>query len=250
MNRLRLLTWGTASAALALILFSSGCATKKFVRNSVEPLETRLGKVEEQSGENSRRITDVDQKAEQGISEAKAQADTANKQATQADQHAGEAQTLAQKGVSEAESVREELRNADNFQTLKTETVQFDFDRSQLTDAAKQKLDEITSTVSSLKRYVIEIQGFTDQTGPERYNLDLSRRRAESVVRYLTTNGKVPLARVYEIGYGEDSPVAPNNTREGREENRRVEIKVLAVQQASSQATQAQAATSGTAANQ
>jgi OOP family OmpA-OmpF porin len=242
MDRPRTILWITAGAALALIVFSSGCATKKYVRNSVEPLETRLGKVEEQTGENSRRITDVDQNSQRGIAEAKDQAGAASNQATQAGQRAGEAQTLAQKGLSEAEKVREELRNADNFQTLKTETVQFDFDRSELTDAAKKKLDEIASSVSSTKRYLIEIQGFTDHTGPERYNLELSRRRAESVVRYLTLERQIPLARVSEIGYGEASPVGPNNTRDGREQNRRVEIKVLAVQQVSSQGSQAQAA--------
>lgn len=241
MDRPGFTTFVAAGAALALTLLSSGCATKKFVRNSVEPLETRLGKVEEEGGENSRRITDVDQKAEKGITEAKTQADTATKQATEAGQQANEAQTLAQKGVNEAESVREELRNADNFQTLKTESIQFDFNRSELTDEAKKKLDEVSSAVSSAKRYVIEIQGFTDRTGPEQYNLELSRRRAESVVRYLTMAHQIPLARVYEIGYGEESPVAPNDTREGREQNRRVEIRVLAVQQASNQEPQAQA---------
>ena len=244
MDRPGITTLAAAGAALALTILISGCtATRKFVRNRVEPLETRIGKVEEQTGENSRRITDVDQKAERGITEAKTQADTANKEATQAGQRAGEAQTLAQKGVNEAESLREELKNADNFQTLKTETVQFEFNRSELTDEAKKKLDEVSSAVSSAKRYVIEIQGFTDRTGPEQYNLELSRRRAESVVRYLTMAHQIPLARVYEIGYGEESPVAPNNTREGRGQNRRVEIKVLAVQQASNQGTQAQATT-------
>ena len=242
MDRLRLNNVVTVSVGLALVFLSSGCATKKFVRNSVEPLEARVGKVEEESGENSRRITDVDQKAERGIGEAKSQADTASKEATQAGERAGEARTLAQKGVDDAESVREELKNADNFQTLKTETVQFDFDRSELTDEAKKKLDDVSSAVSSVKRYLIEIQGFTDRTGPEQYNRELSRRRAESVARYLTMAHQIPLARVNEIGYGKQSPVAPNNTREGREQNRRVEIKLLAVQQGSNPAPQAQAA--------
>lgn len=238
MDRLRHTAWIAAASVLALTLVSAGCATKKYVRNSVEPLETRLGKVEEVSNENSRRITDVDQNAQRGITEAKTQADTASKQATDAGQQAKDAQTVAQKGLTEAERVREELKNADNFQPVKTESVLFGFNRSELTEDAKKKLDEVSSAVSSMNHYVIEIEGFTDRTGPEQYNLELSRRRAESVVRYLTMVHKIPLVRVFEMGYGKESPVAPNNTREGREQNRRVEIKLLAVQQASSQAAQ------------
>jgi outer membrane protein OmpA-like peptidoglycan-associated protein len=215
---------------LGLALGVTGCATKKHVRNSIEPLETRLGKVEELGGENTRRITEVDQNAQRGIGEARSEAEAAGKEASKADQHAGEAQTLAQKGLSETERIRREIRDADNLQPLRTETVQFGFDKSELTDEARQKLDEVASSVSSTKRYVIEIQGFTDRTGPESYNLELSRRRAEAVVRYLTTAGKIPLARIYEVGYGEDQPAAPNETREGREQNRRVQIRILAVQ--------------------
>ena len=237
MHRLRCasITMGTA---LALTVLATGCATKKYVRNSVEPLETRLGKVEENTNENSRRITEVDQKAEKGIADAKSAADAADKadkDAAQAGQQAQQAQTEAQKGVSEAQQVREELKNADNFQPLKTETVQFGFNRSNLTDEAKKKLDDIASLVSSTKHYVIEVEGFTDHTGPADFNLELSRRRADAVIRYLTMDRKVPLARVFDRGYGEDSPAAPNNTREGRQQNRRVEIRVLAAQQAVSQ---------------
>jgi outer membrane protein OmpA-like peptidoglycan-associated protein len=73
---------------------------------------------------------------------------------------------------------------------------------------------------------VIEVQGFTDQTGTNEQNLELSRRRASSVVRYLTTTHSVPLRKIHVIGMGEDSPAADNKTRAGRKENRRVELKV------------------------
>jgi OOP family OmpA-OmpF porin len=235
MNRLRV-TYIATATALALTLLATGCATKKYVRNSIDPLEARLGKVEENTDQNSRRITDVDQKAQAGITEAKTQADAADKNATTADQHAQSAQTLAQSSMTEAERVREELRNSDNFQTLKTETVLFGFNHSNLDEDAQKKLDDIASLVAGKKRFIIEVQGYTDHTGPADYNLELSRRRADAVVRYLTLEQKVPLARVFRIGYGEESPATANDTREGREQNRRVEIRVLTVNEMASPA--------------
>jgi len=222
------------------VLLATGCATKKYVRNTLDPLEARLGKAEEQGSENSRRITEVDQNAQQGIGEAKSQANNASQEASVAGKQAQDATTLAQKGLSETDRIREELRNADNFQLLQSDIVRFGFDRSDLDGAAIQTLDQMVSVARSAKRYVIEVQGFTDKVGSEQYNLDLSRRRADAVERYLTMVHKVPLARVFKVGYGEDQPVASNDSREGREQNRRVEIRVLAVQQLADQTTQAQ----------
>jgi OOP family OmpA-OmpF porin len=240
MNRLKLAYIATA-IVLGLTLLATGCATKKYVRNSIDPLEARLGKVEENSDQNSHRITDVDQRAQTGITEAKTQADSADKNATAAGERAQSAQTLAQSSMTEAERVREELRNSDNFQTLKTETLLFGFNHSNLDEDAQKKLDEIASLVAGKKRFIIQVQGYTDRTGPTDYNLELSRRRADAVVRYLTLEQKVPLARVFRIGYGEDAPAASNDTREGREQNRRVEVRVLTVLEATSPTQQAQA---------
>ncbi|MBZ5513599.1 MAG: OmpA family protein [Acidobacteriia bacterium] len=231
--------------ALALTLLATACATKKYVQDSVGPLETRLGKAEEGINANSTRITDVDQRAQTGITDAKTQAVSAEKDATAAGQSAQTAQTLAQSSMTEAQRVREELKNSDNFQEIKTQTVLFDFNHSDLTEEAKKQLDEIASLVSSKKRFVIEVQGFTDGTGPADYNLQLSKRRADSVVRYLTLEQKVPLARVFEIGYGEEAPTSPNNTREGREQNRRVQLRVLAASETPT-GTQAQTTTPAT----
>lgn len=231
---------------LVLTMFAAGCATKKYVRNTLDPLEARLGKAEEQGSENSRRITEVDQNAQQGIGEAKSQAGAAGEQATQADKRAQGAETLAQKGLTETERIRQELRNADNFQPLRTGTVQFGFDRTDLSEESIHTLDELASLAKSTKRYVIEVQGFADQVGSETYNLELSRRRADAVVRYLTMVHKIPMARVFDVGYGEAEPVASNDSREGREQNRRVEIRVLAVREMSGESQQAQMPSSTT----
>jgi outer membrane protein OmpA-like peptidoglycan-associated protein len=75
-----------------------------------------------------------------------------------------------------------------------------------------------------MKHYFIGVQGFTDSTGASAANIELSRRRAAAVVRYLTLDRKVPLFRVNTIGYGKESPAADNKTRDGRKQNRRVEV--------------------------
>ena len=97
-----------------------------------------------------------------------------------------------------------------------------------LREEAEAQLDAFAAKVASMKHYVIVVQGFTDSTGGSAVNLDLSRRRAAAVVRYLTLNGKIPLFRVNPMGYGKESPAADNKTRAGRKQNRRVEVRLFA----------------------
>lgn len=231
----------TVAAVLLIPLIGTGCATKKFVRNDVHdtvaPLETRLGKVDEKTTDNTNQIHELDQKTEREIGDVQKKADQAQQDATKAGQDAQSAGQLAQKGVDQAARVREELANADKFQPLTTESVLFKFNHSDLTDEAKQALDQIAEKVKPLPHYVIQVQGFTDTTGTARYNLELSHHRADSVVRYLTMEHKIPLVRIYELGYGDASPVAPNKTRKDREQNRRAEVTVM-VPQATAEAQQ------------
>lgn len=220
---------GTASL---LILLTAGCATKKFVRQNVSDLETKIGgvdkKVDTKSSELGTSITDLDHKTESGIAEAQKKADDAGQAASKAQTDAQAANTLAQKGVDEAARAQQQVENVDNFQPVKSETVLFKFNHSDLTPEDKDQLDTLAQSVTGMKHYVIEVAGFTDKVGDVQYNLDLSRRRADTVVRYLTENGKVPLIRIHNMGYGEDSPAADNKSRDGRKQNRRVELKVLA----------------------
>lgn len=228
------------SAAVIFALVTTGCATKKYVSKVVSPLETRLGKNEQKADQNTKGIQDLDSKTSEGITAAQNKADEATQKATQAGEDAHTAQLTAQKGVDQANAVDQKVENADNFQTVKTATVLFDFNKSVLTDDDMAQLDQLADSVKAMKHYVIQVQGFTDTTGPKSYNLELSHRRADAVVRYLTEKHDIPLVKISLLGYGEDSPAAPNNTRDGRKENRRVDIKVMAPQWAAGQ-VQAQA---------
>lgn len=220
-----------AIALSPLLSLATGCvATRKFVRNTVDPLDTHINKVDKQTAANAQDIRDVDRKAEAGIAQAQNSADNANQAASTADQHAQAANQTAEKGLSAANQAQNMVNNIDNYQATQHTTVLFGFNKSELTATDKENLDQVAQTVSSLKHYVIEIQGYTDTTGPKQYNLQLSQRRANAVIRYLTLNHNIPLVRIYSLGYGEAAPVAPNSTRNGRKENRRVEITVMVPQ--------------------
>ena len=102
----------------------------------------------------------------------------------------------------------------------------FDTDSYELLDASNGELDELLALMRQYPGIVLEISGHTDNTGDREYNMILSEQRAKSVVEYLVSSGIDP-SRLSAIGYGPDYPVADNNTKEGRAENRRTEFKIL-----------------------
>ena len=105
--------------------------------------------------------------------------------------------------------------------------VNFEFDRSELTVNAKTILDSVASELEEHDRIEVEVVGHTDSRGSDSYNQKLSERRANSVVQYLVGKG-IDASRMQPVGMGEASPVADNETDEGRERNRRVELKIIA----------------------
>jgi hypothetical protein len=106
--------------------------------------------------------------------------------------------------------------------------VNFKVNSAQLSPEAKAELDQIARQVANERGYMIEVVGFASADGSAAYNRQLSQRRADSVVRYLAEEHNVPLRRmITPFGFGELQPIADNSTREGRQQNRRVEVKVL-----------------------
>lgn len=236
------------SLLVAGLAFSAtGCATKKYVRSNVEPLEARLGTVEQTTQEHEGEIKRIDQRVESGLSEAISRADSAAKSAESAGQEARNAKGLAEQGLSKVATVEGKLANVHNYQPFGNATVRFDFDSAELNDEARQELDRFAGGFKDRAHYLVEIQGFTDTVGDEDYNIQLSNRRAQAVARYLTVEHGIPLAKIAMLGYGKAMPAADNKTRDGRKLNRRVEVRVLTpqletiAQQASPAATAAQA---------
>src|SRR5262249_21631702 len=116
---------------------------------------------------------------------------------------------------------------SDNYTQSEVQTVTFDLNKANLSNQAKSTLDMVAGGLSGQRTgYMLELQGYTDSTGSEQYNIGLSQRRAESVQRYLVSKN-IPLFRVSIVGLGKDNPIADNKTSQGRAQNRRVEVRVL-----------------------
>jgi outer membrane protein OmpA-like peptidoglycan-associated protein len=108
-----------------------------------------------------------------------------------------------------------------------TSDILFDTDSAALRAASRSTLQQVAQNVAQYADEVVEVEGHTDSTGTDEYNMGLSQRRADSVRNYLVDQG-IPSSRVTARGYGESSPKATNDTPEGRQLNRRVEIHIRA----------------------
>lgn len=233
--------FGFVVTAAALTVFGvSGCATKKYVRNTTAPIVDHTGQLEQKSAENGRQIRDVDQRAQSGIQKAQGSADQANQNAQNATQQANQAQTAANDVAHRADSLDAVVKGLDNYKRVADVTVTFGFDKAVLTADDKQQLDTFANQLGSSKSYILEVTGGTDTTGPADYNYQLSQRRADAVVQYLASKYNIPAHRFYLIGIGKDQQVADNKTKEGRQKNRRVEVQLLSnMNQEQQQATPA-----------
>ena len=138
------------------------------------------------------------------------------------------AQETADAAIDGVNAANDRISALDDYTPQTVTAVNFNVNSAVLTADAKTKLDDLAAKASSTKGYVIEIAGFTDSTGGLEKNRVLSQRRADSVIRYLVEKHQIPLRRIVTpYGYGKTNPVADNSTRQGREQNRRVEVKLL-----------------------
>lgn len=138
------------------------------------------------------------------------------------------AQETADAAVAGVNATNERITAMDDYVVQSTATVNFRVGSSVLSPEAKAQLDQVAQAAQGLKGYTIEVTGFASSDGNEMMNKRLSERRSQAVVDYLAEIGNVPLRRIgTSHGFGELQAVADNSTREGREQNRRVEVKLL-----------------------
>jgi len=226
---------------LAGLITLSGCATKKYVRKEVGGLEPKIAAVDAANKDTSEKVDGVDRRAQtanaatdmkataagQAASVADAKAVTADGKAVTADRKADTANQSAQQAITRINGVEGRLNAFDSYTTGDPQAIVFKVDSDALSAQAKLTLDAIASSVAGQQSgFIVEIQGFTDSTGDPTYNVSLSQRRAESTLRYLIAKG-LPLHRASIVGLGQESPVGDNKVRTGREQNRRVEVRVL-----------------------
>lgn len=138
------------------------------------------------------------------------------------------AQDTADAAIAGVNATNQRISALDDYVVQTTETVNFRVNSSQLSPEAKQRLDEVAAMALTMRGYVLEVTGFASAEGSTARNKALSQRRAQAVIDYLVENHNIPLRRIStSYGFGELQAVADNSTREGREMNRRVEVKVL-----------------------
>jgi outer membrane protein OmpA-like peptidoglycan-associated protein len=221
-----------AASMLALtVAVAPACATKKFVRTEVTEVNSKidtlsgsLEETQERTRKNEERIGQVDQKAEAA---GRSAADARNA-AVDARNAADAASTAAVEVGGRVDRAEAASRRLVYEVTLSEDQSNFKFAKTELPDEAKTRIDEMVNQLKAdPKAIYIEIEGHTDNVGPTALNHRLGLDRAEAVKRYLYEQHQVPLHKINVISYGEDKPIAPNKTRVGRAQNRRVVIKVL-----------------------
>jgi outer membrane protein OmpA-like peptidoglycan-associated protein len=138
------------------------------------------------------------------------------------------AQESADAAIAGVNATNQRITALDDYVVQSTSTVNFKVGSSFLSPEAKESLDQVAQTAITMKGYVIEVTGFADATGSVKNNKALSQRRAQAVLDYLVETHNIPLRRIStSYGFGELQAVADNTTREGRAQNRRVEVKIL-----------------------
>jgi len=190
--------------SLAALVGTTGCATKKYVKQETGAVSTRVDDVQGQVEQTQTRL------------------DTHDRQI-------GDVSKTAQDALRRAQEAGKLAEGKFLYETVLTDDkAKFAVDTADLSPEAQAAIDQFAEQLKSQNKNVyVEIQGHTDSTGSEKYNEELGLLRAEAVRRYLNQKHGFPLHRINVISYGETASVADNNTREGRSQNRRVALVVL-----------------------
>ncbi len=201
----------TGFMPVVLVLATSGCATKGFVKAQVATADAKISALEaktnEQASKEQADISRVEEKiatTDNKVAEVATAAQQANASATQANQTAQQNQSAIAANATAIAT----LDKAMNYSLVAKGDVTFGFNKSNLGKTDQAALDALIQQVQSRPRVVFELLGFTDAVGSRAYNLGLSRRRAESVARYLVHQG-ISLRGIHIIGLGKE-PVPPN----------------------------------------
>jgi outer membrane protein OmpA-like peptidoglycan-associated protein len=209
MKKHRIVFFLGLAVVIALVL-GPACATKKYVQTETASVDQKVQAVQSTVEENQKRIKEHDEKlATLGTLITQNQAEIKSVDGKIEDVRKSIQGTLVDKAV------------------LTNDQAKFKFDSAELGPEAKAAVDQFVQKLVADNRGVyIEIRGYTDNVGPDDYNLNLSKRRATAVMEYFYKQYHIPLYRMQVIGMGNADPVADNKTKEGRSQNRRVEILV------------------------
>ena len=214
------------ASALALVC-TTGCSTKNYVRSQTAPIVQQTNDLDAKTATDHRNIIDTDERAQKGIAGAQGAADTADQHALAAGRAADAANSSAQDAYNRVDSLTGVVANLDNFKPVSDVSVNFAFDKYALTAETRRQLDDFAAKVVNARNFILAVTGGTDSVGDREYNYQLSQRRADAVVNYLSSKYNIAPRKFYLIGIGKDQQVASNSTAEGRAKNRRVEIQMM-----------------------
>ena len=223
----------------ATITVTSGCATKKYVRNTVKTSsDTLTARIEGNEGEIKevrdnvdkvdQKVSGVDTKVSDLDSRTSEQFNTVRTDVQSADQKASKAQSSADRVAGNVTTLDQKFQNRNNFNVTDEKSVQFKFNSATLDQQYMDVLDEIANALMQKPDSIVVLEGRTDNSGAKDYNVKLGERRIEAVRRYLAVEKGVPVYRIHDISFGAEKPVAENKTKEGREKNRAVTMTILA----------------------
>ena len=215
----------SAVAISAVALGGSACATKKMVKqrvgevnDKVDTLSKSVEENQERTRANEGKITDVDQRAQ-----------AANQRAAAAGTRADEAYGAANRVNARADAIEAASKRLVFEVVMSEDKGGFKFGQSKIPADMQAQIDQIvTQLKANPNGGYIEIEGHTDNVGDKATNQKIGMDRAEAVKRYLYEHQQIPLHKMNVISYGEEKPASDNKTRDGRSQNRRVVIKVLA----------------------
>jgi peptidoglycan-associated lipoprotein len=229
--------WQTGVLAASGVFILSGClATRDWVKEQMDPLSGRVSQTENRLGQTEGQISKLDGR----IGAAEGKIGAVEGKLTGLDGKFTEVDGKAERALQTLGNLKFERRLVIDMK----EGANFGFNSTALPPQAKKEIDgflsDLKGDLAGGENAVFLIAGHTDNAGSDDYNYDLGRRRADTVSRYLVTQKKLDPLRVVTVSYGENAPIAENNSRDGRAKNRRVEILVYREAINSNTATSAQ----------
>jgi len=231
---------------LVALMLASGCvATRKFTRNEVKTSADQLSARIDTTDNNAKELKDrVDRVATQtdqntkGIASVKDDVQKVDSKADQVRNEAQRAQGTADKAVTDTASlsttldrnvttINRKFENLNNYSVVAEKTVYFPFNSTSPTGGYDEVLTEVAALMQQNSGAIVVLEGHTDTTGADTYNISLADKRADAVLRHLVVDMNLPMYRTFKMSYGEAHPVAPNDSKVDREKNRCVVIRVL-----------------------
>ena len=242
----RIASWRTATVAALMAVsavgITSGCATKNYVRKEITATAQDLSARIETTEHGIEALSNQTEELNSLNREHARKIESLDGNLQQVDERAGYAvavgegaQHSADRNSTQVLLLGKSFANRNQYGLVSEEYVRFPFDSTSMDPSHHQLLDDVARRMLERPDAILVLEGRTDSTGNDSYNIRLGERRLEAVIRYLVVDQSVSIHRLYRMSFGEARPLAPNGSMEGRAQNRSVVIQVLEPQPGNAQ---------------